>query len=122
MRVVCNKLIDAFGRATESSRRLRVGAEYVVLSFHCHPDRAIELLFDFGDGEISWWQSTAFTTVDVRHPPNWVTKINSMGTVETSPEPWLEQGFWNDFVDGAEGARAIYYAERTVILASDSTP
>ncbi|MEV7630485.1 hypothetical protein [Actinoplanes sp. NPDC089786] len=98
-----------------------MGAEYVVLSIHCQPERAVELLLDLGDEQFSWWQSIAFTTLDPRHPPNWVTRIEEMGIVNTGPESWLEQGFWNDFFDGDERARAIYYSERAVMLDSDST-
>jgi hypothetical protein len=122
VRVVCNRIIDARGNSAESSAWLTVGVDYIVLAINAHPSGSIFLLFDHGRRDIGWWDSRAFTTVDDRPAPNWVSRVDDSGTLAISPASWLEPTFWDEFTEGVEPAIEMYEQERDVILANDRLP
>ena len=51
-------------------------------------------------GDLGWFPSTSFVTVDDSTPSSWVTQIDEDGNLSVGPRSWLSPGFWERFYDG----------------------
>jgi len=110
-----------YGEPVEEHPRLRIGEEYVVLSvLVCDWIWRVGLqLLDRDDGW-GWYPAGMFETVSPAIPSNWVTQLDSEGSLHLAPRAWLEQpGFYEGYINGERNgpaAREIFERERAVIL------
>jgi hypothetical protein len=111
-----------YGEPVDDHPRLRLGEEYVVLSvLVCEwPwNVGLQLLDPDDEWRWSWEPAGMFETVSTAIPSNWVTQLNSDGSLRLAPEAWLEPGFHEGYVNGERNgpaAREIFERERAVIL------
>jgi len=115
MRVRCIKLLDSLGRPTSSSPWAKLGAVYEVLDILVESGRvSLRLVGD--ESTPAMFQVEMFEVVDSTIPPTWTVTSAQPGCLYFAPTAWSRPGFWEDFFDGNEKARACFEAERKRII------
>ena len=102
---------------------LTYGAIYVVLAIEILKGNVdFRIMGDDGTGPVLH-RSTLFDLVSDEVPSNWRIRLGaggSPGAVDIAPEPWLDDGFWEDyFSDGgvaAVAAQEIFRREAEKII------
>lgn len=108
-----------YGTPVEDHPRLRLGDEYVVLSVLVS-DWLWQVGLQLLEGDRwGWYPAGMFETVSAAIPSNWVTQLDSEGSLRLAPEAWLQPGFYEGYVNderNGPAARQIFERERAIIL------
>ena len=122
MRVVCVRFLDPVTLEERTEDQwLTLDREYPVLSIDVERDRRVWLRIESDDGGTpALFDAEMFMTTSMLVPSNWRVRIDEGGALQLAPEPWLRQGFWDEFFDRVPNAVEIYEKERAVILTEDS--
>jgi hypothetical protein len=107
MRVVCTRIpTPVRGLRPGASPWVDLDHEYIVLGVLAEPGGAVQLhlLLD-RDGNLAWFDSDCFLTVEGSVPPSWTTRIGAGGALELAPTTWHAEGFWELYYDGDPDAR-----------------
>ena len=113
MKVMCIRIPGVLdGTTLESSPWLTLDATYTVTSIGAEPSgRLVVQVITDHRGQLGWFESSAFLTVDATIPENWVARVGESGHLDLCPEAWLAPGFWEAYYDGDAAAAQSVEAE-----------
>ncbi len=118
MKVRCVKLLDVFGRPTESSPWAKIGRVYHVLCVEAGPGHtSLRLIGE--EPTPALFKPEMFEVIGTRIPPTWVIASPRPGCLSIAPDAWNAAGFWERFFDGEPEAVATFDEERAKIIAAD---
>jgi hypothetical protein len=124
MVVRCVKLLNADGKAVESSPWLALGKAYRVFSMTIDRNgkawfRIISNDRDIDPESLGIHSSECFEVLSNQRPSSWRDRKFD-GEIETAPGSWLVPEFWGRLFDGEEEAFAVFQRERRKIVEEEA--